>query len=117
MRRPIAYMRIAGALRDLDADPEVVADILERLPSDDGLTRRALADPAGTVESFGIPGLWREAVFMDKGEPGVCPTCGDPLQGTKCKRCDWGVPSPNVMTDADSNPSDVTKELKPAIQS
>lgn len=47
----------------------------------------------------------------------VCEACGDPLDHGKCKRCDWGVPSPNAMTDADQNPPDPTRDMKPAIQS
>jgi hypothetical protein len=116
MRRPVAYMHIAGALRELDADPEVVEDILRTLPSDDGLVREALTDPAKTIEAF--EGLrWRESVFMDKGEPGICPTCGDPLEpGAKCSRCDWGVPSPNAMTDGEEI-VDPTRDMHRGIQS
>lgn len=107
-------MHIAGALRELDTDPEVVEDILRTLPSDDGLVREALADPAKTVKAFEGE---RWSVFMDKGEPGICPTCGDPLESAaKCPRCDWGVPSPNAMTDGEPI-ADPTRSVKPAIQS
>jgi hypothetical protein len=58
---------------------------------------------------------WREAVFMDK-EPDSCPTCGDPLEHGKCKRCDWSAAPSNAMTDGEPI-ADPTKELKPAVQS
>lgn len=61
------------------------------------------------------PQEWQvEAVFMDKGQPDVCPTCGEPTTHGQCQRCDWGQWS-NAMGPGDNNPSDPTKELKPSI--
>jgi hypothetical protein len=58
----------------------------------------------------------RFSVFMDEGEPGVCPTCGEPLEHGKCKLCDWATGPSNAMTDGEPI-ADQTKEVKPAIQS
>lgn len=45
----------------------------------------------------------------------TCEVCGDPLEGGKCKRCDWGGWS-NAMGDGDQNPTDPTREFHPSIQ-
>lgn len=58
----------------------------------------------------------RYSVFMDEGQPGTCPTCGDVLNHGKCKRCDWENGPSNAMTDGEPI-TDQTKEVKPAIQS
>jgi hypothetical protein len=39
---------------------------------------------------------------------------GDPLQGGKCKRYDWGGWSDAIGTE---NPMDPTRDIKPAMQS
>lgn len=45
----------------------------------------------------------------------TCEVCGDPLEGGKCKRCDWGGWS-NAMGDGDVI-MDPTRDVKPGIQS
>ncbi len=43
----------------------------------------------------------------------TCETCGDALEGGKCKRCEWGGWSNAMGTE---NPPDPTRDVKPAIQ-
>lgn len=69
---------------------------------------------AGQVPEIPPEGV-RMAEFMDK-TPNSCPTCGDPLEHGKCKRCDWGKAGPNKALWVDDSIPDPTKEVRPAIQ-
>lgn len=44
-----------------------------------------------------------------------CPTCGDPMEGGYCKRCDWGPH--NTAEPMKENPDDVTRDIKGPYQS
>lgn len=59
------------------------------------------------------PEEWHTAAWANEGDPMRCPTCGDPIEHGKCKRCNWGGWS-NAMGPNDPI-ADPTKEMKPFV--